>query len=204
MSNDPMICVTWNGAVAYCNWRSQQEGYSQCYDLSTWECDFSKKGYRLPTEAEWEYTARGGLSGKRFPWGDTISHSQANYHSLWWGENPAYSYDVSMTEGYHPNWNDGIEPYTSTVGSFSPNGFGLYDMVGNVRELCNDWFSTTYYSSSPSTNPTGPTSGTARVQRFGSWYTNANYSFLSSRSSSNQAYRGKYMGFRIAFNLNQF
>lgn len=75
MSNDPMVMVSWYGSVAYCNWRSQQEGKEQCYNLSTWDCDFSKHGYRLATEAEWEYGARGGLCGRRFPWGDTISHS---------------------------------------------------------------------------------------------------------------------------------
>jgi len=92
MSNDPLVKVSWYGAVAYCNWRSQQEGYEQCYNLSTWACDFNKHSYRLATEAEWEYAARGGLSGKRFPWGDTITHSQANYYS-----ESSYSYDISPT-----------------------------------------------------------------------------------------------------------
>lgn len=110
MSNDPVVKVSWYGAVAYCNWRSWQEGYEQCYDLSNWECDFSKHGYRLPTEAEWEYAARGGLSGKRFPWGDTISHSQANYYST------GSSYDVSPTRGYYPAYKDGVYPYTAPVG----------------------------------------------------------------------------------------
>jgi len=165
MVNDPMVVVSWYGAVAYCNWRSQQEGLEPCYKLSTWACDFSKNGYRLPTEAQWEYAARGGLSGKRFPWGDTITHSHANYYSR-----SDYSYDTSPTRGYHPTWNDGIMPYTSPVGSFTPNGYGLYDMVGNVVEWCNDWYSGTYYGSSPETNPTGPLTGNFRVLRGGSWY----------------------------------
>jgi formylglycine-generating enzyme required for sulfatase activity len=157
MANDPMVYVSWYGAVAYCNWRSSEEGYEACYNLSTWDCNFSKHGYRLATEAEWEYAARGGLVGRRFPWGDTISHSQANYRSYWaGGSSPYYPYDVNPTEGYHPAWNDGIYPYTSPVGSFSANGYGLYDMAGNVWEWCHDWYDSGYYDASPYNNPTGP------------------------------------------------
>lgn len=164
MTQDPMVYVTWYGAIAYCNWRSQQEGRESCYDLSAWACDFTKNGYRLATEAEWEYAARGGLSGNRLPWGNTITHSQANYFSK-----NTYSYDISPTRGYHPTWNDGIFPYTSPVGSFAPNGFGLYEMAGNVWELCNDRYNETYYSISPDTNPKGPTTGSRRVLRGGGW-----------------------------------
>jgi formylglycine-generating enzyme required for sulfatase activity len=117
MSNDPMVEVSWYGAVAYCNWRSQQEGYDQCYDLSTWNLILGKHGYRLPTEAEWEYSARGGLTGRRFPRGgrdDTISQTQSNFYS-----STSYPYDVSPVKNiFHPLWNDGIEPYTSPVGFF--------------------------------------------------------------------------------------
>ena len=168
MSDDP-IAVSWYGAAAYCNWRSQQEGRQQCYNLSTWACDFCKFGYRLATEAEWEYTARGELSGRRFPWGDTISHSQANYQSCWSGGSPVSPYDVSPTEGYHPDYNDGIVPYTSPVGSFSANGFGLFDMAGNLFDWCNDWYDDNYYAASPANNPQGPASGTERVARGGMW-----------------------------------
>ena len=161
MANDPMVTVSWYGSAAYCNWRSVQEGKEQCYNLSTWNCDFGKHGYRLATEAEWEYAARGGLSGRRFPWGDTITHSQANYYS-----DSYYSYDISPTRGFHPVWDD-VMPYTSPVGSFPVTGYGLYDMAGNVWEWCYDWYGT--YSSSPQTNPTGPTTGTYRVLRGGGW-----------------------------------
>lgn len=199
MVNDPMVRVSWYGAVAYCNWRSHQEGRQPCYNLSTWTCDFSKNGYRLPTEAQWEYAARGGLSGRRFPWGNTITHSQANYYSR--SEySPGLSptpYDISPTRGCHPTWDDGIYPYTSPVGSFAPNGYGLYDMTGNVWEWCNDWHDD--YSSSPQTNPTGPTSGTYRVLRGGCWYYGAGYCRVASRGSLGPGVRSdSRVGFRVS------
>jgi formylglycine-generating enzyme len=197
MTNHPMIQISWYGAVAYCNWRSQQESKQICYDLSTWTCDFSKQGYRLPTEAEWEYAARGGLSGKRFPWGDTITHFQANYLSYWFGGEPYYFYDLNPTSGYHPTWKDGIKPYTAPVGSFPANGYGLYDMAGNVWELCNDWYSETYYSSSPQTNPTGPDTINYRVSRGGSWGFHADGSRLGNRSWLDPGNLSSNLGFRV-------
>ena len=167
MVNDPMVLVSWYGAAAYCNWRSQQDGYKQCYNLSTWDCNFSNNGYHLPTEAQWEYAARGSFSDYRFPWGDTIIHSQANYYNV----SGDYSYDLGgLPWGYDQIWSsDGIIPFTSPVGSFAANGYGLYDMAGNVWQWCNDWYSSTYYSSSPPTNPAGPASGSYPVLRGGSW-----------------------------------
>jgi len=198
MANDPMVMVSWYGTASYCNWRSQQEGKEQCYNLSTWTCDFNKHGYRLATEAEWEYAARGGLSGRRFPWGDTISHTQANYYSK-----SEYFYDVSPTRGYHPTWSsDGIYPYTSSVGSFAASGFGLYDMAGNVEEWCNDWFAVGYYSSSPYYNPPGPTSGFSRVIRGGCWTLLAGYSRVACRGDYSPGYRYYGLGFRCVLNLN--
>jgi sulfatase modifying factor 1 len=190
MSKDPMQQVTWVGAAAYCNWRSQMEGRECCYNLVSWTCDFNKNGYRLPTEAEWEYAARGGLSENRFPWGNTISHTQANYRS-----DSKYSYDISPTRGYHPIWNDEIEPYTSPVGSFPPDEFGLCDMVGNVWEWCNDWYEK--YTIDPQTNPTGPISGSYRALRGGCWSTYAIHGRISYRINSSPTYRDFFVGFRV-------
>lgn len=197
MSRDPLVWVSWYGAVAYCNWRSQQEGRELCYDLSTWTCDFTKKGYRLPTEAEWEYAARGGLSGKRFPWDDTITHLQANYFS-----SDSLDYDISSTRGYHPDWYDGFNNYTSPVGSFLPNAYGLYDMAGNVWEWCHDWYSDTYYNSSPQTNPTGVAPSSFRVLRGGCWHYQAIYCRVSDRTYHVPYYWFNNDGFRIVLKLD--
>jgi len=205
MSNDPMIHVSWYGAAAYCNWRSQQEGYEACYNLSTWECDLSKNGYRLPTEAEWEYAARGGQHGPycRFPWGDTISHSQANYSS-----SDDYSYDISPTRGFHPTWMWEGSPRSAPVGSLSANGYGLYDIAGNVREWCNDWHSANYYGSipAPHINPPGPNSGTYRVVRGGSWRSYAPYCRVDYRRGykpdESVAMYATGFGFRVVLDLN--
>ena len=159
-----MVRVSWYGSVAYANWRSAMVGQPMCYNLSTWACDFNMNGYRLPTEAEWEKAARGGVAGHRVPWSDsdTIQHARANYYS-----STSYSYDTSPTRGYHPTFAVGNMPYTSPVGYFAPNGYGLYDMAGNVWEWCNDWYRSTYYSTTPypHVNPHGPTRGASRVLR---------------------------------------
>jgi len=198
MSDDPMVEVSWYGSVAYCNWRSSDEGYESCYNLSTWACDFTKHGYRLATEAEWEYAARGGLPGRRFPWNDpNISHSRANYYA-----NPSsYTYDENLTSGYHPTWNDGIYPYTAPVGSFSANGFGLYDMAGNVYEWCNDWYDSNYYDTSPYDNPEGPASGSYRVLRGGGWYHYAYRCRVALRPYSHPGDRSSCVGIRIVLDL---
>ena len=134
-SNHPVHSVNWYDCVKWCNARSEMEGKTPCYNLSDWSYDLDANGYRLPTATEWKYAARGGLQGKRFPWGDTINHNYANYKA----NGSAYSYDTSSytTDTYHPLYEEGSQPYTSPVGSFSPNGYGLYDMSGNVWEWCN-------------------------------------------------------------------
>lgn len=176
-ANHPVVTVDWFDAVKWCNARSQQEGLTPVYYadkalrqvLTTGDngtsiyVNWANNGYRLPTEAEWEKAARGGLIGKRFPWGNTISESQANYFSV-----PSLdSYDLGPA-GLNAAFATGATPYTSPVDYFAPNGYGLYDMAGNVFEWCWDWYGTPY-GQPTTTNPTGAGSGIYRVFRGGNW-----------------------------------
>jgi sulfatase modifying factor 1 len=191
MSDHPMVTVCWYGAAAYCNWRSQQEGYEQCYALSTWDCDFSKKGYRLSTEAEWEYAARGGKHSPyyRYPWGDSIDGSKANNED---SGDPFETGDIPWTTpvGYY----DGDQ---IPAGGDMVNGYGLYDMAGNVWEWCNDWYNSTYYSTSPYDNPRGPVSGDNRVLRGGGWDGFDLFCRVNFRFNFRPVIRASYFGFRV-------
>ncbi len=201
-SDHPVDSISWFDVVKWCNARSQKAGLTPVYTVSgavmktgTTEsaANWSANGYRLPTEAEWEKAARGGVSGKRFPWGtDTISHSQANYYAL-----SGYSYDLSgSVNNYHPSYATGSFPYTSPVGSFAANGYGLHDMAGNVWEWCWDWYGATYTIGA--TDPRGATSGSARVGRGGGWGNDANYCRAAGRGSYTPAFTDFSVGFRLA------
>jgi len=178
-SGYPCVEVSWYGSAAYCNYRSEKEGRTPCYNLADWSCDFNVNGYRLPTEAEWEKAARGGLNGKRYGWGDLIDHSKANY-------------------GWDPVYSTGENPNTSPVGSFAPTGYGLHDMEGNVREWCSDWYDSAYYASSPSSNPLAASPGSYRVLRGGSWYFYARGCRSALRVRDSPSFTYSYLGFRAA------
>jgi formylglycine-generating enzyme required for sulfatase activity len=131
-SGHPVVLIRYEDALAYCRWLSAQIG----------------KLVRLPTEAEWERAARGGIDGHRYPWGDEISAANGNYLA-----------DRSMKHQH------GTQP----AGTFAPNGFGVYDMAGNVWEWVSDWYAHDYYAISEPRDPRGPSHGTMRIVRGGSW-----------------------------------
>jgi sulfatase modifying factor 1 len=167
----PVVHISWFDAVSYCRWL----------------------GVRLPTEAEWEYAARGGLRGARFAWGDELMPDDTVRCKIWNGTFPIHN---DLRDGYLT---------TAPVRAFPPNGFGLYEVAGNVWEWTADWFSPTYYATSPVDNPRGPTGGETRVIRGGSYLCHRSYCHryrVSARSSNTPESSAGNLGFRVARDMS--
>jgi formylglycine-generating enzyme required for sulfatase activity len=190
-ADHPMVKISWYGACAYANGKSRDAGLDPCYDESDWSCDFTKNGYRLPTEAEWEYAARGGEHNPyyRFPWGDSIDGSKANYQSSGDPYEGA-AYPETTPAGYYDG---GQVP----AGSDMANGYGLYDMIGNIWEWCWDRYHSDYYSNSPTDNPTGPATGWYRVLRGDDRFADSLFIRVAAREAETQVIRYSSIGMRV-------
>ncbi len=179
----PVIWVSWWDAIGYCNWLSEREGLAKAYDIDGNLLDKSGKvttditkveGYRLPTEAEWEYAARGGQNSRGYKYAGSNDLNEVGWY---------YGYSGNKT---HP------------VGEKKPNELGLYDMSGNVWEWCHDWWDSGYYSKGAQTNPTGPSSGAYRVVRGGSWYSSARSCRAANRSDFTPSSSSSFLGLRVS------
>jgi sulfatase modifying factor 1 len=171
----PVVNVTWNDAVALCKWLSETEG----------------KTYRLPTEAEWEYAARAGTRTRYYSGDDP--HSLLKAANVFDGD---AGKNWEKWAGFALAGNDGFA-FTAPVGRFAPNGFGLYDMLGNAWEWTADFHESDYYANSPVDDPTGPASGTVRVRRGGSWHTWSFYARSSYRNWNSPETRYTLVGMRL-------
>jgi len=193
-STHPMVNVTWHGAALYCNYLSERDGFVPLYHTTNWSCNWvgagdTNSGYHLPTEAQWERAASAG-SVEAYPWGRFLDYSRANLYA---SGDAAESDDVAK-------W-----PATMPVRSYVSNAFGLYDMIGNVREWCNDWYQPGYYATLPFICPKGPddpspqfAGGTNRVIRGGGWAYEPEPVSVSSRAGASPVTGAMDLGFRVS------
>jgi formylglycine-generating enzyme required for sulfatase activity len=171
--DNPVEQVRWSDAVKYCNGRSKLEGLEPCYDLETWQCDFKANGYRLPTEAEWEYACRAGTET-----------------AYYFGGSPSKLSDHAWFED-----NSGGKP--QPVGGKLPNPWGLHDMHGNLWQWCNDFYQVDYYQQSPEKDPPGPKTGETKVVRGGAWKFSADSCRSGYRYNENPGYADVCFGYDI-------
>ena len=171
----PVVNVSWNDAVAFCEWLGRREGTT----------------YRLPTEAEWEYACRAGTTTRYYSGDDpeTLAKVGNVADATAKASRPNLKYAIKASDGY---------VFTSPVGSFQPNGFGLYDMHGNAWQWCADWYAADYYATSPVDDPTGPDAGSNRVLRGGSWLSWPDVSRAAKRDRLTPDFRYVRSGFRVA------
>jgi formylglycine-generating enzyme required for sulfatase activity len=176
----PMHHITWYDAVAYCNWLSEKEGLQKCYTENSdggIDFDASKNGYRLPTEAEWEYAARGGNKSGNFAYAGSNNPSAVCWYD-----------DSSKLKG------------PQKVGTKQANELGIYDMSGNVWEWCSDYYAKDFYAKSPKDNPINQTSTSYRVLRGGSWHYQVEHATVTSRDGPEPAFTNYNYGMRLARN----
>ena len=193
MATHPVVNINWFGALVFCNWLSEKEGYLPCYNLSTWEIDLSGDGYRLPTEAEWERAA--AWDGEKH-WiysfqSDSIGTDRSSYIAV----NPLGLTDDPRTSPV--DWFDGvnISPNGGVQTQDSRSPAGAYDMSGNAWEWCQDWFGG--YSANAQVDPKGPATGTQRVLRGGSWFQSSSFCRSANRNSYAPANFWSVNGFRV-------